>query len=58
MRFIQDDTFFTNDNNPKLMRDSLWLFGGNIGYTSADERWDVRLWVKNLTDEKYFVGGF
>ncbi len=53
-----DDTFFTNDNNPNLMRDSLWLLGGNIGYTTADERWDVRLWVKNLTDEEYFVGGF
>ena len=53
-----DDTFFTNDNNPHLVRDSLWLLGGNIGYTSADERWDIRLWVKNLTDEEYFTGGF
>lgn len=53
-----DNHFFTNDNNPTTAQDAYWLVGGNIGYTTADEKWDVRLWVKNLTDEEYLNGGF
>lgn len=53
-----DDVFFTNDNLPFVAQDAYWLVGGFIGYTTADERWDFRLWGKNLTDEEYFVGGF
>lgn len=53
-----DNHVFNNDNNPTIAQDAYWLVGGNIGYTTSDEKWDVRLWVKNLTDEVYLNGGF
>ena len=53
-----DEVFFGLSNNPQIVRDDLWLFGGNIGYTDADGVWDFRLWGKNLGDEEYFSGGF
>ena len=55
---FSDDIFFTNANDPFVGQESYWLFGASIGYTTSDERWDARMWVKNLTDEEYFTGGF
>lgn len=53
-----DDLFFTNANVEELAQESYWLVGGNIAYKTPDERWDFRLWGKNLTDEEYLNGGF
>jgi iron complex outermembrane receptor protein len=53
-----DDFFFTNENVSQLSQEGYWLVGANVGYTAAQDRWDARLWVKNLTDEEYLVGGF
>ena len=55
---FQDDRFFTVDNNPYLAQDSYWLVGARVTYRSPADNWDLSFWGKNLTDEKYFVGGF
>lgn len=55
---FRDDVFFTSDNNPLVSQPSYWLVGGNVSYISPGEDWEVRLWVRNLADEEYFVGGF
>ncbi|MGI9295032.1 MAG: TonB-dependent receptor [Pseudomonadales bacterium] len=34
------------------------LVGAYLGYTTADEKWDIKLWGKNLTDETYAAAGF
>lgn len=53
-----DDIFFTNLNDTFVGQESYWLTGARIGFTTADENWNASLWVKNLADEEYFVGGF
>ncbi len=55
---LQDDRFFTVDNNPFLAQDSYWLVGARVTYLPPGENWDLSFWGKNLTDEEYFVGGF
>ena len=55
---LQDDRFFTVDNDPLLEQDSYWLVGARATYFSPDGNWDLSLWGKNLADEEYFVGGF
>ncbi|MGI9292392.1 MAG: hypothetical protein ACR2PS_00290, partial [Pseudomonadales bacterium] len=41
-----------------LATDSILEVGGFIGYTTASERWEFRLWGKNLTDEESSDGAF
>lgn len=55
---FKDDMFFTNDNNPLAAQNSYSLLGASLGWKSPDEKWDVNVWGKNLTDEGYFVDGF
>ena len=38
---------------PEARKDSYWLTDARIGIGSADERWNVSLWGKNLADERY-----
>ncbi|MGD9661870.1 MAG: TonB-dependent receptor [Porticoccaceae bacterium] len=37
-----------------LVVDSYATLGARIGYESADERWKIMLWGKNITDEYYW----
>lgn len=41
------------DTQGLLNQPSFSLVSASIGWTSLNERWDMRLWGKNLTDEKY-----
>lgn len=41
----------------RLKQDSYTLLGAAATWTSADRRWDVMLWGRNLTDEKVFSAG-
>lgn len=37
----------------RLVEESYGLLSGNLYWTSADDRYTVRLWGKNITDEEY-----
>lgn len=45
--------FFDIRNDPLLVQDGFWLLDARISYTSADGRWEVAAYGKNLTDENY-----
>lgn len=53
-----DDQFFTNNNSPNVMQESLWLWGGSVTFASPDDNYEVALWARNLTDEDYLIGSF
>ncbi len=47
----QDSIFFDNDNNPLSEIDSQSSLDASVGLTADDERWQLTVWGKNLTDE-------
>lgn len=53
-----DDNFASNANHANLSIASYWKLGGFVGYVTADESWQFKLWGKNLTDEQYVTGSF
>ena len=52
------DVFMDALNTPALHQASYDLLGASLTWSSADERWQVRLAGQNLTDERYFTAGF
>ncbi len=46
------------DNDPNKDADAHTTMNLRVGYRTADERYEVTLWGKNLTDEHYHTGGF
>ena len=47
--------FFDVSNTPRLEQEGYALFSGHIDWESADERWIVSVWGKNLTNKFYFT---
>lgn len=45
-------------NFPELIQDDYSLFDASLTYISANDRWEVSFFGKNLTDETYIVSGF
>ena len=50
----KDETFYGVDNSDPVTAPSYSLYNLRAGYSSADERWSVFLWGKNLGDKEYF----
>ena len=50
--------FFALTGAETVEENGYTLLNASIGYTSADERWGVRAFVHNLTDEEYLVQTF
>ncbi|HKY91908.1 MAG TPA: hypothetical protein VJM11_12750, partial [Nevskiaceae bacterium] len=54
------DGSFTDDaeadlsNNPRFHLDSYYLVNARLGLKSADDRWSVTVFGRNLTDEVYY----
>ncbi|NBP95749.1 MAG: hypothetical protein EBU28_10470, partial [Gammaproteobacteria bacterium] len=46
------------DNFNFLLLDDYALIDASVTFVSADERWSVALYGKNLSDEVYFNFGF
>ncbi|NHK28495.1 TonB-dependent receptor [Parvularcula flava] len=46
------------DQDPRKIEDAVTLFNGSIGFSTPDERVEVMLWGRNLTDEYYNQGVF
>ncbi len=48
---FQDEVFFTEFNNRDAYQPATVTINAGIRFTSADERWSIDLWGRNLTDE-------
>ncbi len=53
---FQDDT--TGGAQPTDATKDFTLIGARIGVTSADEKWRILLWSKNLADEDYYPAAY
>ncbi len=51
---FQDEVTYDIVRNPPEAREgSYWLYDARAGIGSADDRWNVSVWGKNLADEQY-----
>lgn len=50
--------YFTPFNDPRLSQDAVTTLDANVRLVSADGRWSVNLWGKNLTDEFIWSASF
>ena len=50
-----DDRFLEVTNQPADAADAYTVANASLGLHSADEKWDISIWVKNLTDEEYLT---
>jgi iron complex outermembrane receptor protein len=48
---FQDEVFFTEFNNADAVQPATVTINAGLRFTSADERWSVDVWGRNLTDE-------
>lgn len=48
-----DDQFYTIENSYRNFQEAYSLVNANIAYVTADEKWEITLGAKNLTDEAY-----
>jgi iron complex outermembrane receptor protein len=48
----------STNQDPQTIQDAYSLFNARIGLRSSDERWEVNLFGRNLTDEGYCVNFF
>lgn len=51
-----DDFFFDNENSPRTLQKSVGVLNGSIGVATEDDKWEFRVWAKNLTNELYEAG--
>ncbi|MBD3728169.1 MAG: TonB-dependent receptor [Sphingomonadales bacterium] len=51
----QSSQYFEVLNVPRLQQDGYVLLSGHIDWESADGRWNLSIWGKNLTDKLYFT---
>ena len=54
----QDEVYFDAFNNPLLSEDDYWMWNARVGWTSADDKWEVAAFGRNLGDEEYMVYAF
>ena len=51
----QSSQFFENINIPRLRQEGYALFGGHIDWNSADGRYSLSAWARNLGNKFYFT---
>lgn len=54
----QDDVYFSVANDPRAAEDSYLIANASVVLSPEHERWQARAWVKNLTEEAYFIEQF
>jgi iron complex outermembrane receptor protein len=50
--------FFDISNDPYTTQAGYWLENARVAYDFAGSRWEVAAWVRNLSDQKYFLDEF
>lgn len=48
---FQDEVFFTEFNNSDAFQPATVTINAGVRFTSADDRWSMDIWGRNLTDE-------
>lgn len=51
-----DGYHFDNENNPRTYNEDFSVWNASVNWTSADDKWELSLWGKNLDDELYATG--
>lgn len=46
-------TYYSVNNRGQSSMDAYSLLNGRVGFTTLDERWELALWGRNLTDKLY-----
>jgi iron complex outermembrane receptor protein len=54
----QDDVWFDSLNNPLLREEGYWIWNARVSWASADDKWEVSAFGRNLGDEEYMVYAF
>ncbi len=57
-RWVSDYTTQTLNRNPVTDNEAFAIFDARVSLGSQDETWSAEVFVRNLTDEFYYVGGF
>ncbi|MEZ5557833.1 MAG: TonB-dependent receptor [Pseudomonadales bacterium] len=56
VRYTDDYNTWGRDNDPGFVRDSVALINGHVAYEDADQRYQVMLYGRNLTDKEVMSG--
>ncbi len=49
----QDNSFYDPDNNDITRIPAYRIWDGRVAWNSADDKWEVAGWIKNIGDEEY-----
>jgi iron complex outermembrane receptor protein len=52
-----DSVFKDAANDPLIRADNWWVLDARVAIGAADERWELALWARNLTDNQHVVQG-
>src|SRR6185503_10185429 len=52
-----DSVFKDAVNDPLIRASSYWLFDARLAFGAADDRWEIAMWGRNLSDNRHVVQG-
>ena len=52
-----DGVFKDAINDPLIRAESYWLFDARIAVGADDEKWEIAIWGRNLSDNRHVVQG-